>query len=405
MRTFIFLLVISLTILASGAATAGTGAGAWLYGINTSARFEGMGSAGVGAPWGAATNLWANPAQLAYRQGFHCEWARSDLALGLADDIVFTNNELIFGYSGITLTWGLWPASGQFLDMGDQQATDENGEPLGMFTSYMKSSSYGLAVDVVQVFDLIQSKTGDEGLYRYASLSFGYVKKNFEDKLSDDSIIQDPQGGGSAQANTHDVGWVVRVTPLNTLDTDGSMGFLVGIAYGSSTLNGGDEVNTHADADQSDPLPRAYLDGWSVHGEIALGREKWRSSWSGFMAGLYETFNPLFSFTYTYQDNVPGYVWDYQQENYIYEKNYSQKEEGGGWEVGLANVFFFRKGHYTAPYTRIDDETLGWGINLQWRDRFGIRYDGASVPQFIGLPEVYRHTLSFWVDPLAILAD
>ena len=405
MRTFIIGFVILLSILAAGISEAGSGAGAIVYSFNPSARFEGMGSAGVGAPWGGATNQWANPAQLAYRQGIHCEWARSELAQGLADDIVITNNELIFGYSGISVIWGQWPASGLYLDMGEQQATDENGQPIGIFSSYMKSSSYGLALDVFQVFDLITSRAGSESLYRYASLSFGYVKKNFEDHLAGDSVIQVPRGGGSATAETHDVGWAARVTPLNTLDTDGTFGFLLGAAYGSSILNGGDEFIVHMDADQSDPLPRAYLDGWSLHGEIALGRDKWRSSWSGFMAGLYETFNPFISWTYTSQENVPGYVWDYHQEEYIYEKDPSQKETGDGWEVGLANIFYFRKGHFTAQYGDIDDDTRGWGINLQLNDRFGVRYDTATVPQARDFPKVYRHTFALWVDPLAFSTE
>jgi hypothetical protein len=404
MRMLIFVLVISLSILSAGIASAGSGAGAIVYSFNNSARFEGMGSAGVGAPWGGATNQWANPAQLAYRQGFHFEWARSQLAAGLADDIVYSDNELMFGYSGITLTWGLWPAHGKYLDMGTQWATDENGQQLGPFSSYMKSSSYGLAVDVVQVFDLIKSRTGSEGWYRYASLSFGYVRKNYEDQLGGN--IQDTQGGGTATAKTFDLGWVARVTPLNTLDTDGALGFLLGAAYGASTLNGGDEFIMHSDADQSDLLPRAYLSGWSFHGEMALGKENWHSSMGGFLAGLHGTFNPLLSFTYADQVNQPGYYWDNDREEYFYGKDPSgaQDETGEGWEVGLANIAFLRRGHFTALYGDIDDDTWGWGINLQENDKWGVRYDSASVPQAKGLPNVTRRTWSLWVDPMAIMA-
>ena len=405
MRRPFYVFLISLSILTADMAAAGSGAGAIIYSFNTSARFEGMGSAGVGAPWGGATNHWANPAQLAYRQGIHCEWARSELAEGLADDIVFTNNELIIGYSGISVIWGQWPASGLYLDMGEQQATDENGAPRGFFSSYMKSSSYGIALDVVQVLDLILSRTGNRGLYRYVSFSYGYVKKDFEDQLSNDSVIQDPQGGGYATAKTYDKGWVVRISPLNTLDTDGTLGLLLGGAYGESTLNGGDEVILHVGSDQSDPLPRAHLNGWSLHGEIALGKEHWRSSLSGFLAGLYDTLNPIFSFTYASHENVPGYVWDSDQEDYVSGKDYSQDETGEGWELGLANIFFLRKGHFTALYGDIEDDTSGWGINLQLKKEFGVRFDTASVPQAKGLPKVDRYSWSFWVDPIAILAD
>jgi hypothetical protein len=364
-----------------------------------------MGGAGVGTPWGGAPNQWANPAQLAYRQGVHYDGARYELARGLADDIVLTNSEFMFGHSGVSVIWGLWPASGLKLDMGNQEGVDENGDPTGTFSSYMKSRSYGVAVDAVQILDRFLSRTGHSDLKRYVSLSYGYVKKDYEDQLAPDQIIQDPYGGGSATANTHDRGWVVRVTPLNTLDTDGPLGFLLGGAYGESTLNGGDEDIHHVDASQSDPLPRAHLDGWSLHGEIAFGREHWRNTSPGFLANLYDTLNPLFSFTYASQSNVPGYRWDGDLGEYVEGKDFDYEETGDGWEMGLANIFFLRKGHFTAPYGDIDDDTSGWGINLQVNKEFGLRYDTASVPQATGLPRVDRYSWSFWVDPLAILAD
>jgi hypothetical protein len=102
---------------------------------------------------------------------------------------------------------------------------------------------------------------------------------------------------------------------------------------------------------------------------------------------------------------VPGYVWDGDLGEYVEGKNDAQEETGDGWEMGLANIFFLRKGHFTALYGDIDDDTSGWGINLQVKKQFGLRYDTASVPQARGLPRVDRYTLSFWVDPLAILAD
>jgi len=185
------------------------------------------------------------------------------------------------------------------------------------------------------------------------------------------------------------------------------VGFLVGAAYGSSTLNGGDEFIVHMDADQSDPLPRAHLNGWSIHGEMAFNREQWLGSKSGFMADLYDTFNPFVSLTYASQENVPGYVWGRDREEYLYEKDTSgtQDETGTGWEAGLANIIFYRQGHVKALYGDINADTWGVGANLQFKDMFGARYDRANVPQARGLPEVVRHTWSFWVDPLAIMAD
>jgi len=60
----VFVMVLS---VAAGDAIAVSSAGAINLTFNTSTRFEGMGSAGVAAPWGGDTNHWANPAQLAFR--------------------------------------------------------------------------------------------------------------------------------------------------------------------------------------------------------------------------------------------------------------------------------------------------------------------------------------------------
>ncbi|MEN8007287.1 MAG: hypothetical protein ABFS42_09755 [Candidatus Krumholzibacteriota bacterium] len=408
MKYLIILAVLLAVIPGPDPAKAGSGAGGIVFSFNTSARYEGMGSAGVGAPWGGATNHWANPAQLAYRRGLQLEWFRSELAAGLADDIVLENQEFILGVGGVTVLWGRTPASGRYLDMGSQTATDENGQPVGTFHSYMKSESYGLAVDVVQVFDYFQSGSEDPlNLSRYGSLSFGYVNKDFEDKLSGDSIIQDPQGASTGQANTHDFGWVVRVTPVNTLDTEDAIGFLLGVAYGSSLLNGGDEVIVHADADQSDPLPRAHVNGWSLHGEIAVGRQNWRKNTSTILDKLYDTFNPFLSLTIAGQTSVPGYVWDRDTGEYIYKKDTSgvQDEIGNGWELGLGNIFYLRRGHVEVIYADIDEDTEGWGINAQVGDMFGFRYDKATVPQASGLPTVDRETWLVWMNPLAFCAD
>ncbi len=405
MKLYIVPAVLVMMILGAGCALAGTGAGAIIYSFNTSARHEGMGGAGVGSPWGAATNHWANPAQLAYRRGIQWEWFKSQLAEGLADDIVLENSEIIIGFGGVTLLWGRQPANGRYLNMGYQMATDEGGNPIGLFQSYMKSESYGFALDLVQVFDFFQSK-GDKplNLSRYASLSFGYVKKDYEDMLSD---IWGTSLPTLATANTHDIGWVVGVTPLNSLDTDDSLGFLLGAAYGASTLNGGDDVIMHVDADQSDPLPRAHVNGWSLHGEMAIGREQWRNSAPSALALLYDTFNPLLSLTYAHQKSVPGYVWDPDTEDYIYMRDTSGKFDkiGEGWEIGLANIFYLRRGHFEAAYGDIDADTEGWGVNLQAGSMFALRYDKATVPQARGLPTVDRETWSVWLDPVALFAE
>jgi hypothetical protein len=73
--------------------------------------------------------------------------------------------------------------------------------------------------------------------------------------------------------------------------------------------------------------------------------------------------------------------------------------------VGLLNVFYLRRGHYEIDYLEVDDDTSGWGLNLQLSNWFGARYDQADVPRPWGLPKVERQTWSVWADPVAIFAN
>ena len=57
------------------------------------------------------------------------------------------------------------------------------------------------------------------------------------------------------------------------------------------------------------------------------------------------------------------------------------EEKGDGWELGVANLFYVRRGHVEALYGDIDGDTKGWGLNVQAGRIGGFRYDRAEVPQ------------------------
>ena len=135
-------------------ALAGYGAGSINMSFNTSARANGMGSAGAAVTWGMDTNHWANSALLAFRPGIHYRSFEVEL---VRDDIRLTNEELTLGAYGVTFLLATGPLPGNFLDMGTHPATDDNGYITGLFDSYMESKSWGLALDGVQVLERILS--------------------------------------------------------------------------------------------------------------------------------------------------------------------------------------------------------------------------------------------------------
>jgi|GEM_PF-341840 len=402
--------ILFLVALLPGLSLAASGAGAINMSFNTSARANGMGNAGTAVTWGEDTNHWANSALLAFRPGIQYRSFEAKLAEGLADDIWLTNKELTLGAYGVTVLLAKGPFEGNYLNMGTQEGTDENGNSTGTFESYMKSQSWGLAVEGVQVMERILSR--EPGVWsRYVGLAGGITWHDFEDKLAPDGAIQDG-GGGNAQGSAKSMGYVLQLTYSDLsrgggLFDNGALGLSFGGAYGASVLNKTDDMIHHLDADQSDPFPRAYLSGWSYTAQVTFA-DKMREQMNEFGFGfLGDMFNPLFSYTRAEDLNEAGYYWtgeDYEYGRYPddYPDAYNQDEHSRGWEIGLANVFFIRGGHFTAAYGDIDDKTEGGGWKIQAGRLGGFRRDWADFPQAAGLPVTRRTTWSMWVDPLAI---
>lgn len=380
-------------------AAAAAGAGAFNLQINTSARAAGMGQTGVATVWGGDTNVWANPALLAFRPGLSYGTMHSDLAVGLADDIVIDKKELTFGLPGVGLLFADGPIDHAYLDMGTQQGTDEEGNPTGTFESYMKSQSWGVAVSAAEA--LRRLKVADIG--GWFDVAGGMVWKDFQDQLAADDIIQDGAGGGRAEASARDLGWVARVTPVNTLARSAnadaaSVGFLVAASYGRAKLNDTDEMVVHVDVDQADPMPTMFLSGWALRGELQAGPRLLESAPTWLRDGI----APLVAFTYTQQENVPGYRWAGTEYEYARDDSGDFDDEGWGWELSLLNVLHLRRGHYEALWGDIDGDTEGWGVSVPLGRWGGVRYDEATVPQAEGLPTVDREGWQVWVDVLAV---
>ncbi len=385
-------------------ASAASGAGAINMSFNTSARANGMGHAGAAVTWDLDTNHWANPALLAFRPGLHYRSFEVKLAEELGDDIWLTNEEMTFGAYGVTLLLAKGPLTGNYLDMGAQQGTDENGDPTGTFHSYMESKSWGLGVDGVQVLERILSR--EPGVWsRYVGLAGGVTWHDFQDQQAPDNSLQDVSGGSAGEGSAKSLGYVLQLTYDDWsrgagLFNNGVLGLSVGGAYGASILNKTDEFIVYAAA--VDPFPRAYLSGWSYNAQLTLA-DKLRTEMNAFGFGfLGDMFNPLISYTRAEDLNEPGNVWNGNSYEYEHDTSGDFDSKSRGWELGFANMFYIRGGHFTAAWGDIDDKTEGGGWKIQAGRLGGFRSDWADVPQATGLPTTHRTTWSMWVDPLAI---
>lgn len=335
------LLGLSMLIGSALPALAGSGAGAIVLSFPTGARFNALGEAGVALAQDAAAN-WYNPGGLAFmdrRAGSNAQLMYSKLAPGLADDI-----QLIWGGYAGGFQGGGYGFSLTYLDMGEQIATDEQGNEKGTFRSYE------FVVQGAMAFKLTED------------LGVGMGAKYFRDKLADDEDLQD-RAGGSGQSYGVDLGLMYKLRDLN-----------MNFAAVASNLGFGNEIK-HVDEDQADPMPRKFTVG---------------GAWAPTFL-MSETFMAILVGDY----QMPLYKWDEDNEDYGWGFEKDQEEWGYGLEVSIVDVFAGRLGWKAAKYGDIDGMTWGFGFDLMGIMEQDFQIDFASVPQASGLDSVKRISLAY----------
>lgn len=389
---------------------AGSGAGAIIQSFNTDAATEGMGSAAVAAWWHAAPDPSSNPSMLGYHRGVSYHHFASELAAGLADDIVITSDRLNLGYAGFGLSLQGGPLN-TYLDMGEQSSTDEDGNVTGTFDSYEKSEGLGLGLSSASFLRFLRPESPTINLVcRHLDVAAGVMRKSFEEELVSDSYLQD-RTGGSTEATMTDYGVLLQGSLYNSMDGPGYLpeldralypvisGWRITGAYGRSWLNWGDDMLEYSDAGQSDPMPREYRKGTSLRFELGL---------PGVVKDMLppliaEALSPMVAFSKSWEERWPGFVWDEASGEYVYEEDTTGRynEDSSGQEITILGVYSQREGDVSALYGDINAGTEGWGLHLNLAG-IHARYDHATVPQATGLSTVDRESWTLMVDVMEI---
>ena len=331
-------LAAALTTGFCGAALAGSGAGAINLSFPVGARYNALGEAGTALSQDVTAQWW-NPGGLGFLpqrpEPHDVHIMQSSLAEGLAEDIGLYWG----GYATPMGDNGAIGFSLNYLDMGEQQGTDESGNETGVFRSYMFAfgATYGVRVT--------------------PNVGVGLGVKYFRDKLAEDNIIQDAQGGGSGDSFGVDLGVLWKVPSLKS-------------NFGLALANLGPDIK-HVDADQSDPMPRKLT--------VGIAHSLYHSEYMGM----------LLVADYL----VPLYKW--KGNDYGFGLESSQEEYGFGAEWNYLRSLFVRIGYKSAAYGDIKDTTFGFGVDLDRWVSHPITFDFAKVPQAEGLPTVTRLSLAY----------
>lgn len=358
--------------------------------IDASVRSSGMGSASNAVFWGDDPNYWANPAMLGYHRGIRYEWSDTQLVPGLAADVHFRTYRYTAAADGIGIALLGKPQQlgGINLDYGTSEGVDPSGNPTGPFDSFERIHSWGFGASLGEVAATVARLTGHAppAITRYVDVAFGASEKR---------VILSLAPGEASATTGKDHGVLLRAgMPFGPAGAAGPA-LRVDAAYGYSVLNYNDDaVMVFPNESTAIPTSRIFRNGVAARVAVGLPAAVKSSLLPGRWSWLADGLDPIAAL---------GLAYDAE---HVQAGNLSNGYDVQHWgtEFMIANVFAFRFGHVEDKLGGISGSTTGWGVGLPLGRVAGIRYDHASIPQAndSGLPNVNRHALTAYFDPLAL---
>lgn len=365
-RTIWLALAASFLIPPSDAGAQGT---ARSLDVDPSIRAAGMGAASNAVFWGTP-NSWANPALIAYQSGLRFEWNHTQLLPGLADDVEYDSKVLTAGAWGLAFLAAGEPLDalgGQRLDYGESERFDEQGNPIGTFSSFEEIDSWGFGVSAAEVMRALFRIAGSDppSVTEWADVAFGMRTKQFVVQLAPADL------GGVAGGTAHDLGLLVRLTPYGGIGPGAGAPFRLDLSSGWSDLSYDQPELVFINADRPTPVSRQRRIGGAVRFSSAVPAGIVAAFERRGVGWLVPGFSPFLSLGLAYDHARitpgPGYETD-----------------GFGIELAVANVLTLRRGWYEDREGEIDDTSWGFGIGLPLGNVAGVRVDYARFPNAEG---------------------
>ena len=367
--------ILLLALIASPAAAQGTGRS---MDIDGSAISSAMGGASTAVFWSAEPNVWANPALLGYYHGAGFQYAHSQLVPGLATDVTLNSNHTTLAAYGV----GLELANTK-LDYGESEEVDGGGSEIGTFNSYEKVGIAGVGVSLSGLTGAIAPRSPLARWGRNFDLAAGLARKHVDIRLAPSWL------SGTTSGTTWDMGMLAR----GGFDLAGAaVPMRLDLSLGAAVLNFNDVLFTFINEDQASPPTRMRRLGGAARFSVGLPAAR-SAAGSAFRKAFLRGLDPLVSL---------GAAWDEEHVQAGSSSAGGYDVHHGGMELAFLNILAVRFGHATDRLGEIDGSTFGVGVGIPVAGVAGARYDYGRYPQSTSLPSVTRHTVSVFVDPLAI---
>jgi hypothetical protein len=248
----------------------------------------------------------------------------------------------------VSLGFGYFNAK---MNLGDQIYTDETGAVLGLVNSYEKYNSliFSAAVDY------------------YLRLSFGYTHKQIDSNLG---VVTFGGTEARVEPTAHDWGFILEAPICDIMRKIDKP--LVNFAkiqpfltpgFYVSKRNIGDEVQ-HIEGNYADALPRQAYIGANVQAGLRFKNK--RTEFDIFHIRLSREMDDMLikredSGEWEYLSGLNDIkFWD----NVILGKKNDSAIKHQGYQIGLADVAFFRRGRYNDIEGKVKFESRGYGVNF-----------------------------------------
>ena len=346
--------------------------------FDPSIQSAGMGGATAAVFWQDMPNVWINPSLVSFHRGIRYSYGTTKLLPDLADDVTLKSHQILIGGHGIGVEVSGKPIDdvGKIeLDYGESEITDINGNVIGTIEAFEKASTFAVGVDLVALLASFQeAKTGEPSVLRQRlSIAFGHTWKHLEGDF----------GFATGELDVKDVGALVRVAALDQIgstlrETSTDTRCRLEIAGGYSEQNYDEEAS---DTYYTDLDFTQY--GASLRLTVAP------PSSEGAFARDYGT--PAIGV---------GVAWT------LSDVGFGDDTNRFGGEVSIYDILFLRGGYIDDKLTDVHGATFGGGVALQYRGKYGARFDYARVPLSDLLDSHQnRYQVSVFVDPFRLFLE
>ncbi len=303
----------------------------------------------------SCVNIWhnspltsySNPAMAAYHTGISYGLGKRELRQGedLGMDYYASLVNINLGDISLTLpSYKLGDMSGLQIDYQPVSHYDSEGNLMFQYKLYEEAGVYGLAFDAL---DVVQSGLIPDCIYDNMSVAVGV---NYLDISS--HIIASPERYNSRNVDSYDFGTAVRYS----YDWSDATEFELVGAYSRNNV-------FDSNITIVGPYKTSIWEGESKGIAVAM-HGKAEAILKRITAPERMFFDNLYSIRF--------------MNSALSEREGDSR--GWGVEVGLMDTFFFRKGRYFGYEDGPRGESVGYGINLHFRDSISLSWNYAKYP-------------------------